>query len=70
MNKKGLSGTRAITSIFAAASFLTGLLLIDRGSISGNVIVGSEPLVSTFSMIGLVFVFLSVILAAYSIKRR
>ena len=69
MNKKGLSGIKAITAIISAVVFLTGFLFIDRGSISGNTIVTSEPALSSISMIGLLFVLVAVILAAYSIKK-
>ncbi len=69
MDKKGAFRLKAITGIIAAVAFLTGFLLIDRGGISGNTVVTSEPTISAISVMGLIFVFLSVILAAYSIKR-
>jgi len=69
MDKKGLVQVKAITSILAAVSFLTGFLLIDRGGISGNVIVGSQSTMSPISIAGLVLVLLSIVLAAYSLKK-
>jgi len=69
MNKKGLRSIKALSASLAIVVFLTGFLLIDRGSISGNVIVTSGSSVNKISIIGLFLVFLSAILAAYGLKR-
>ena len=68
MNKKGFSA-KAASLMFAAVAFLTGFLLIDRGSVSGNVIVRSGSSIGTISIIGLLLIFGAVALAARGMKR-
>ena len=62
--------SKGIAGMFAAVTFFTGFLLIDRGSISGNVVITSEPSAfSAISIAGLALVFVAVLLVFYSIKK-
>jgi len=62
---------KKVTITFAAVAFFTGFLFVDRGSISGNVIVDNTPfLSSTVSLVGLLLVLCSAILVAYTIRKR
>lgn len=69
MNQKGFLNFGKMALVFAAASFLTGFLLIDRSSISGNAVVVSNPVASPISLVGLALIFISIGLAAYGIRR-
>lgn len=69
MRKKGSFSAKTASLMFAAVAFLTGLLLVDRGSISGNVIVGSGSSIGAVSVIGLLLIFAAIALAAYGIKK-
>ena len=59
-----------VTITFAIVAFFTGFLFVDRGSISGNVIVDNTPTFNIVSIVGLLLVFCSVILVVYTIKNR
>ena len=62
---------KGVTAIFAVVAFFVGFLFVDRGSISGNIILGeSNYSVSIISMIGLLLVLCSAILAAYTIRKK
>ena len=69
MQKKGSSNIKTVSLLFSAVAFVTGFLLIDRGSISGNVIIGSGSTIGTISVVGLFFVLAAVFLAVYGIRR-
>ena len=61
---------KELTAMFAAVAFFTGFLFVDRGSISGNVIVDNAPSLNAVSLIGLLLVLCSTILTAYTIRKR
>ena len=61
---------KKVAATFAVVAFFTGFLFVDRGSISGNVIVDGTPQFNVVSMIGLLLVLCSVILAAYTIRKK
>jgi len=65
MNKKGSFSAKTAHFLFAGVALITGFLLIDRGSVSGNVIVGSDFSVGAVSIIGLLLIIGGVALAAY-----
>jgi len=69
MGKKGSFGARTASWLFAVVAFVTGFLLIDRGSISGNVVVTSEPSVGAVSVIGLLLVLVAAALTAYGLRK-
>ena len=61
---------KKVTAIFAAVAFFAGFLFVDRGSISGNVIVDNDSALSIVSIVGLLLVLCSAILTAYTIRKR
>lgn len=69
MNTKGAINTSKTALVLAAVFFLTGFLLIDRSSISGNAVVTSDVNMSPISLIGLALVFIAMGLGAYGIKK-
>jgi len=68
MHKKGSFNAKTASLVFAAVSFITGFLFIDRGSISGNA-VGSAPPVGTVTITGLILIAVAIALAAYGIRK-
>lgn len=68
MNKKRSFNPKKLSFLFAAVAFITGFLLIDRGSISGNV-VGSNSPIGTISIIGLLLIASAIVLAAKGIRK-
>ena len=68
--KNSWSKGKKITATLAVVVFFAGFLFVDRGSISGNVIVDNTPSFNTISLIGILLVLCSVILAAYTIRKR
>ena len=61
---------KKVTAMFAVVAFFSGFLFVDRGSISGNVIVDNTPTFNIISMIGLLLVLCSAILVFYTVKKR
>jgi len=61
---------KKVTAIFAAVAFFTGFLFVDRGSISGNIILDGSYSFNIVSLIGLLLVLCSAVLAAYTIRKR
>ena len=61
---------KKVTAVFAAVAFFAGFLFVDRGSISGNVIVDNDSALSIVSIVGLLLVLCSAILTAYTIRKR
>lgn len=61
--------TRIATTTFALLAFIGGFFFLNK-SITGNTIVTETSYLSLLSLIGLVLIFCSLILALYSVKRR
>ena len=61
--------TKRVAAVFAAVSFVIGFLFLDKG-ITGNVILDNKYPVDFISLIGLLLVLCSAILAVYIIKRQ
>jgi hypothetical protein len=61
--------TKKVAAVFAAVSFVIGFLFLDKG-ITGNVILDNQYPVDFISLIGLLLVLCSAILAVYIIKRQ
>jgi hypothetical protein len=61
---------KEVAATFAAVAFFAGFLFVDRGSISGNVILDGSYSVSAVSVIGLLLILCSAILTFYSIRKR
>ena len=66
MAKKKIS--KKITAAFSVAALFAGFLFIDR-SVTGNVVLNNHNPVNFVSLVGLLLVFCSAILALYSIRR-
>lgn len=60
--------TKSIAAIFAAVTFVLGFLFLDKG-ITGNAILDYEYSVDVVSLIGLLLVLCSAVLAVYIIKK-
>ena len=69
MNKSGFLNSKKIAAVLAVASIFTGFFLLDQGTTGNVVINGSAPIIDTGSIIGLVLVFCSAILAFYSVRK-
>jgi len=61
--------TKKIAAVFAAVAFVIGFLFLDKG-ITGNVILDNKYPVDVISLIGLLLILCSVILAVYLIKKE
>ena len=61
--------TKKVAAVFAAVSFVIGFLFLDKG-ITGNVILDNKYPVDFISLIGLLLVLCSAILAVYIIKKE
>lgn len=59
---------KGIAAIFAVVAFVTGFLFLDKG-ITGNVILDNKYPVDVISLIGLLLVLCSAILAVYIIRK-
>ena len=68
--KKSWLKEKKVTAAFAIVAFFSGFLFVDRGGISGNVVLGGNYPVSAVSIIGLLLILCSAILAAYTIRNR
>ncbi len=60
--------TKKVAAVFAAVAFFIGFLFLDKGII-GNVILENNSPVDFISLIGLLLVLCSAILAVYIIKK-
>ena len=60
---------KGIAAVFAAVTFVIGFLFLDKG-ITGNVILENKYPVDFISLIGLLLILCSAILAVYIIKRQ
>ena len=68
MKKRKLFKTKGVAAVFAAVAFVAGFLFLDKGT-TGNVILDNSPSFNAISLIGLLLVFCSAILAVYIIKK-
>ncbi|HEB46885.1 MAG TPA: hypothetical protein ENI22_00255 [Candidatus Pacearchaeota archaeon] len=66
--KKNWFGAKKLTASFAAVSLIVGFLFLDKG-VTGNVIINNQNPVNVVSLIGLLLVFCSAVLAVYSTRR-
>ncbi len=69
MEKKSLLKTRKVTGIFSLAAFIGGFLFLNP-TITGGAILENSSSLSSLSIIGLLLIACSVILAAYALKKR
>jgi len=60
--------TKKIAAVFATVAFVIGFLFLDKG-VTGNVILENSRPVNLISLIGLLFVLCSAILAVYVLKK-
>lgn len=60
--------SKKFTAILAGISFFAGFIFLDK-TITGNAIVKSANYSQTISIIGLLLIFCSLLLAYYSVKK-
>ena len=60
--------TKGVAAVFAGVAFVVGFFLLDRGT-TGNVILDNHYPVNAVSLIGLLLVLCSAILAVYMVKK-
>lgn len=61
--------TKRIAAVFAAVAFVIGFLFLDKG-ITGNIILDNKYPVDFISLIGLLLVLCSALLAVYLIRKK
>jgi len=62
---------KQITGIISGAIFLIGFFFINQSkSVTGNVILNNRPLVEPTSIIGLILIVCSVVLAFYTLRQK
>ena len=61
--------TKKVTSLFALISLVGGFLFLNQG-ITGNIILNENYTFNLISLIGLSLIVCSVILGAYSLKKK
>ena len=59
---------KGVAAVFAVVAFVVGFLFLDKG-VTGNVILDNKYPVDVVSLIGLLLVLCSAILAVYIIKK-
>ncbi len=69
MGKLNWFKPKRVAAVFAAVSFVIGFLFLDKG-ITGNVILDNKYPVDFISLIGLLLILCSAILAVYLIKKQ
>ena len=60
--------TKGVGAVFAAVAFVVGFLFLDNG-VTGNVILDNQHSVDFVSIIGLLLILCSAILAVYILKK-
>lgn len=60
---------RKATGSFALISLAFGFFFLNRGTITGNVVLNNQYPVNPLSLVGLLLVICAVILSGYSIRR-
>jgi hypothetical protein len=60
---------KPLSFLISALAFLVGFFLIEGGGITGNVILNDQPLFTASSLIGILLVIGSGILAFYAIRQ-
>jgi len=69
MKKEEILKTKKATTIFAILALMGGFLFL-RPSITGGFILENSDSFSTLSLIGLVLIGCSIVLATYSLKKK
>jgi hypothetical protein len=73
MNKKVMKNSilvrKEVTWIFAVAALFSGFMFMDT-SLTGNVIINKQAPVSLISIVGLLLIACSIVLIAYSVKKK
>ncbi|MFH1607564.1 MAG: hypothetical protein ABIA78_00340 [archaeon] len=62
--------TRKATAIFTITSLFGGILFINQSTLTGNAILNTTLPFNLLSLIGLLLIICSVILGAYSLKKK
>ena len=68
MKKEKWFKAKRVAAVFVVVSFVIGFLFLDKG-ITGNVILDNKYPVDFISLIGLLLILCSALLAVYIIKR-
>ena len=61
--------TKGVAAVFAVVAFVVGFLFLDRGGFTGNVILDNHYPVDVMSIIGLLLVLCSVVLAVWLARK-
>ena len=61
---------KKIVAFFAIIAFISGFFFLSRGGITGNIIINQYHEFSLLSLIGLLLIFYSVILAIYITQKE
>ena len=69
MEKTSWFKRKRVTGGFSMVSIIAGFLFLNQGSITGNVIVDSQPVFNMLSVVGLLLIFCSAILAFYTLRK-
>ncbi|MBU2503574.1 MAG: hypothetical protein KJ879_00775 [Nanoarchaeota archaeon] len=69
MDKAKFINSKKITAVFAVAALVAGFFFLDRGTTGNVVLNGNLPPVDVISIVGLVLVGCSAILAFYSVRK-
>lgn len=70
MEKESWFKKKKAVSFFAIIAFISGFFFLNRGGITGNVVMNQYHEFSFLSIIGLLLIFCSVILAVYVVKKE
>jgi len=70
MEKQSWFKTKKVVAYFALISFISGFLFIKNSGVTGNAIVNHYQPVSILSIVGLLLIFCSVIIAIYLTKKE
>ena len=69
MEKENWFNQKKVTGSFAVIAVMTGFMFLNK-SITGNVVLTEQSPINLISVVGLLLIACSIILGAYSIKRR
>jgi len=69
MEKENWFNQRKVAGSFAVISVMTGFMFLNK-SITGNIVLTEQSPINLISVVGLLLITCSIILGAYSIKRK
>lgn len=69
MKSENFFKNRKTTAVFAIVALIGGFVFL-KSSLTGNVVLSDKYLVSPISVVGLLLVACSIVLAVYSVRKR